>query len=90
MSNTALAVDGWQINQRQAMMSRRYEFANYDQTRDFLDKLTSLSEKKGYYPDLNFSKGHVNVSIASETKELAREAFDFAQAVNDLTRPLQS
>ena len=84
MSNAAIEVAGWQIQQRQALMTRRYEFGSYDDTRSFLDRLADLSKQQDYYPDLNFGKNHVNVSIASETKELGEESFAFAQAVNDL------
>ncbi len=84
MSDAAIEVEGWQIQQRQALMTRRYEFANYDETRNFLDKLADLSKDKGLYPDLNFGKTHVNVSISPESRVLGAESYEFAQAINDL------
>jgi pterin-4a-carbinolamine dehydratase len=61
----------WQIQQRPAIMTRRYNFASYAETRKFLDDLSSLSERVGYYPDLNFGKTHVNVSVASQSDSLS-------------------
>lgn len=84
MSNTATEVEGWQVQQRQALMTRRYEFGSYGETRDFLDKLGELSKEKDYYPDLNFGKTHVNVSIAAESEALGADSFMFARAVNAL------
>ena len=44
----------------------RFEFATYGATRDFLDLLADLSKRDDYYPNLNFGKTYVNVSIDAE------------------------
>ena len=59
--------NGWEAS-RSAMI-RRYEFASYGETRTFLDRLAEYSREQGYYPDLNFGKTHVNVSITSENPD---------------------
>ncbi|MHB1300659.1 MAG: 4a-hydroxytetrahydrobiopterin dehydratase [Burkholderiales bacterium] len=63
--------NGWETSQ--SFMTRRYEFASYPETRAFLDRLAEYSKERGYYPDLNFGKNHVNVSITSENPD--RSAF---------------
>ena len=84
MSQELLAIDGWQVEKRQKMMTRRYEFACYSDTRDFLDRLADLSEKTGYYPDLNFGKTHVSVSISANADQLEPQEYDFSGNVNTL------
>ncbi len=61
----------WEINR--SSMARRFEFSSYSETRAFLDRLAEYSKEKGYYPDLNFGKAHVSVSIGTETPD--RHAF---------------
>ena len=59
--------NGWEASQ--SSMTRRYEFASYAETRVFLDRLAEYSKAQGYYPDLNFGKHHVNVSISSDSPD---------------------
>ncbi|MDD5391009.1 MAG: 4a-hydroxytetrahydrobiopterin dehydratase [Gallionellaceae bacterium] len=74
----------WQMLQNEALMTRRFDFASYAQTRAFLDALAKLSEKTGYYPDLNFAKTHVSVSVAPAEKKLGTTEYAFARQVDAL------
>jgi len=74
----------WKVQKRAGLLSRRYDFSNYDELRDFLDRLEELSEKEAYYPDLTFSRTHVNVSIKSRDDKLAQVDFDFSTQVDAL------
>lgn len=74
----------WRVQQQPPLLSRRYEFATYAETRKFLDELASLSERRGYYPDLNFGKSHVSVSIAARDDSLGDAEFDFANQADAL------
>jgi len=62
----------WKMQHNTALISRRYEFDSYSETRRFLDGLMPLSERAGYYPDVNFSHTHVDVSIAARDKTLGK------------------
>lgn len=44
----------------------RFDFGSYGEARRFLDKLAELSKRVGYYPNINFGKTYVNVSIDAE------------------------
>nr|WP_226818987.1 hypothetical protein [Acidithiobacillus montserratensis] len=74
------APDGWEIQRRPLGWSKRYEFADYAQTRHFLDLLTTVSEKIGYYPNLNFAKTYVVVAIQFENDAVDPERAEFAAA----------
>lgn len=74
----------WQVQQKPALLTRRFEFASYAETRRFLDGLGPLSERAGYYPDLNFSRTHVNVSIAARNDALGETEFRFASQMDAL------
>lgn len=74
----------WQVQQRPPLMTRRYEFASYAETRQFLDDLAVLSERTGYFPDLNFGKTHVNVSVAPREETLGEAEYGFTAQVDAL------
>ncbi len=73
---------GWTEVARPPMLHRRFEFAAYPETRVFLDRLAALSKETGLYPDLSFSRTHVNVTvygvsgvaIGAEEREFAARA----------------
>jgi len=55
--------EGWQSVQHPPSLFRRFEFANYAETRGFLDDLARLSEECGLFPDLGFGRTYVNVTL---------------------------
>lgn len=59
----------------------RFEFGSYGETRKFLDLLADLSKRENFYPNINFAKTYVNVSIDGEgqTELGAREAAFIAE-----------
>ncbi len=73
----------WNVEERIQLMSRRYEFSCYAETREFLDRLEKLSESENYYPDLSFGRTYVNVSIKGRNnKKLSEEDYGFSEKVN--------
>ena len=48
---------------RKPTLNWRFEFESYAKTREFLDKLADFSKLENFYPNLNFAKTYVNVSI---------------------------
>jgi len=75
---------GWQVQAKPPVMTRRFEFPDYAATRAFLDGLAKLSEKSGYYPDLNFAKTHVSVTLAARDTALGADEYAFAGRVDAL------
>ncbi len=55
--------DGWTEVEKPPLLYRRFEFAAYSETRAFLDRLEGLSKETGLYPDLSFTRTHVNVTV---------------------------
>lgn len=82
---------GWQVQTKPPVMSRRFDFSDYATTRGFLDRLETLSKETGQYPDLNFAKTHVNVSVSARDSAkdaaLGPEDYAFAARVEALAAP---
>jgi 4a-hydroxytetrahydrobiopterin dehydratase len=53
----------WKVHQRPPLLTRRYDFASYADTRTFLDHLTVWSERTGLFPDLSFGTTYVNITV---------------------------
>ena len=66
---------------RKPVLNWRFEFGSYGETRHFLDQLADLSKREDYYPNINFGKTYVNVSIDEEGQTAlgAREAAFVAE-----------
>lgn len=82
--DTSTISAGWQVQQTPPMLSRRFEFSSYAETRNFLRALDPIAERAGYYPDLNFSRTHVSVSIAARDERLGEAEFRFASELEAL------
>lgn len=74
----------WQRQDLPPMLSRRFEFASYGETRSFLDGVAKVSEAAGYYPNLNFGKTYASVTIDADGKKLGPEAVALAQKIDAL------
>ena len=76
----------WQERNRPLRLERRYEFADYDSLRNFLDRAAEVSEREGLFPDMGFGRDYVNITIhAKEGEEALGDAqHRFAQQLDDL------
>ncbi len=74
---------GWQRIRNPPGLYRKFEFAAYDETRLFLDRLADISEETGLHPNLSFGKTYANVTIATDGVGPSREEIDFAHRVNE-------
>lgn len=66
--------------QRPSTLNWRFEFGSYGATRQFLDRLSELSKRENFYPDINFAKTYVNISMDAEGQaELGARKDAFVQ-----------
>ncbi len=87
MENADVSVpEGWEQQKRPLAWVKRFDFADYAETRRFLDGLAELSAACGYYPNLNFARSHVVVTILFEGGDAAATLRDFAVNVDDCAR----
>ncbi|MEB3199409.1 MAG: 4a-hydroxytetrahydrobiopterin dehydratase [Synechococcaceae cyanobacterium] len=76
----------WNHRQRPDRLECRLEFDDYDSTRLFLEKLESLSEQTGRFPDISFGRTYVNLTVRPEAEDapLGDAEHRFAAAVDEL------
>jgi pterin-4a-carbinolamine dehydratase len=79
--------EGWNRNDRPPNLFRRFQFANYAETRTFLDRLAELSKEIGYYPDISFGTTYANVTVhARDGSAVSAEDVAFAHKANEFAR----
>lgn len=52
--------------ERKTTLNWRFDFGSYGETRRFLDQLADVSKHENFYPNINFGKTYVNISIDAE------------------------
>lgn len=78
--STPPILEGWKHVERPRSLFRRFEFEAYAKTRAFLDKLSTISDETGIFPDLGFGTTYVNVTVYAADGERATVAeADFAR-----------
>ena len=82
----------WQERNRPARLERRYEFDDYESLRVFLDEAADLSEKKGLYPDIGFSRTHASFTIHAEegNDAVSDQQREFAAILDSLETASQA
>ncbi|HBR96595.1 MAG TPA: hypothetical protein DD979_04360 [Gammaproteobacteria bacterium] len=76
--------ESWRLERNATGLARQFSFESYSQTRRFLDALADLSEREGYYPNLNFNRTQVNVGIEADAKTLGSKEYGFAAQTDTL------
>jgi 4a-hydroxytetrahydrobiopterin dehydratase len=76
----------WTHRARPDRLERRIEFADYDSTRLFLERLNTLSEQEGRFPDISFGRTYVNLTLRAEGEDetVGQREELFAAAIDAL------
>ena len=76
----------WTHRARPDRLERRIEFADYESTRLFLERLNTLSEQEGRFPDISFGRTYVNLTLRAEGEDEALGVSEesFAAAIDEL------
>ena len=77
-------IPGWQRQDLPPILSRRFEFATYPETRSFLDGVAKLAEEAKHYPNLSFGKTYVSVTLDEDGKKISPETVALAQKIDAL------
>ncbi len=61
------SLSAWECRKGSAVLNRRYSFASYRDTRDFLDQMADYSKQTGQHPNtLNFGTTYVNLTLEGQ------------------------
>ncbi len=81
---TALAdLKDWKVEN--ANLKKRFEFANFAEALDFVNRVGAIAERRDHHPDILFGWGYAEFSITThDTGGLTQNDFDLAEAIENL------
>jgi pterin-4a-carbinolamine dehydratase len=77
-------IPNWHRQDLPPMLSRRFEFETYPETRRFLDGIAKLAEAAQHYPNLSFGKTYVSVTLDADGKKIGPDLVALAQQIDTL------
>jgi 4a-hydroxytetrahydrobiopterin dehydratase len=82
-------VDGWDIskdNKRNFFLNKRFNFNNFIESQEFINKVGEISENEGHHPDISFGWGYAEIKITTHAIEgLSENDFILAAKIDQLT-----
>ena len=81
-------VDGWDIskdNNRNFFLNKRFNFNNFIESQEFINKVGEISEDEGHHPDISFGWGYAEIKITTHAIEgLSENDFILAAKIDQL------
>ncbi len=66
-------------------LTRKFEFGNFREALDFVNKVGELAEDQGHHPDINFGWGNAQITVFTHKIDgLTESDFVFAAKVDKL------
>ena len=84
MAENINLIPHWKLQDLPPMLSRRFEFATYAETRSFLDQVAKVAEESKLHPNLSFGKTYVSVTIDADGNPIGPETVALAQKLDAL------
>ena len=77
-------VDGWQVKKKYFLI-KDFEFKNFLESQDFVNKVGNLAEQEGHHPDIKFGWGYCSIKIFTHAIQgLAESDFILAAKIDRL------
>jgi 4a-hydroxytetrahydrobiopterin dehydratase len=67
------------------ILSRRFEFKNFTEALEFVNKVGAIAEKLDHHPDITFGWGYAEFAITThDVGGLTHNDFDLAKAIEEI------
>ncbi len=82
-------VDGWDVlkNEKNTFfLYKKFNFKNFLDSQDFINKVGRISEDEGHHPDISFGWGYAEIKITTHAIEgISENDFILAAKIDHLT-----
>ena len=82
-------VDGWDISKDKKkifFLNKKFNFNNFIESQEFINKVGKISEDEGHHPDISFGWGYAEIKITTHAIEgLSENDFILASKIDQLT-----
>ena len=79
-------VDGWDIVKNEKniyFLEKKFDFKNFLESQNFVNKVGKISEEEGHHPDISFGWGYAKISISTHAIEgLSENDFILAAKID--------
>jgi len=76
-------LNGWKTEN--AQLKKRYEFKNFAESLEFVNKVGAIAEAADHHPDITFGWGYAEFAITThDTGGLTRNDFDLAKEIENI------
>ena len=80
-------VDGWDIlkdMKEKFFLNKRFNFNNFIESQEFINKVGEISEVEGHHPDISFGWGYAEIKITTHAIEgLSENDFILAAKIDE-------
>ena len=81
-------VDGWNIlkdEKKIFFLNKKFEFKNFLDSQNFVNKVGQISENEGHHPDISFGWGYADIKITTHAIEgLSENDFILAAKIDQI------
>ena len=82
-------VDGWDVlkNEKNTFfLNKKFNFKNFLDSQEFINKVGRISEDEGHHPDISFGWGYAEIKITTHAIEgISENDFILAAKIDHLT-----
>ncbi|CAN5456776.1 4a-hydroxytetrahydrobiopterin dehydratase [soil metagenome] len=76
-------LDGWKVEGKN--LKKRFEFKNFSEALDFVNKVGAIAEEKDHHPDIYFGWGYAEFEITThDVGGLTHNDFELAEEINSI------
>ena len=81
-------VDGWDVSkdeEKNFFLEKKFEFKNFLESQNFVNKVGIISEEEGHHPDIIFGWGYAKINITTHAiKGLSENDFILAAKIDQI------
>ena len=81
-------VDGWDIfkdEKKNFFLNKKFNFENFSESQEFVNKVGIISEEEGHHPDILFGWGYAEIKITTHAIEgLSENDFILAAKIDQI------
>ena len=81
-------VDGWDVlkdKKEKFFLSKKFNFINFFESQEFVNKVGIISETEGHHPDITFGWGYAEIKITTHSIEgLSENDFILAAKIDQI------
>ncbi len=83
LHETLRTLDGWTVGGK--FLKKRYEFANFAEAQDFVNRVGALAEAADHHPDITFGWGYAEIALTTHDRDGITDVdVNLARRINGL------